>query len=779
MKSIIKRFALLLAMLIGVVSCVDDAPYYTLDSDLAIEEDSGEVGYLSLSNMNVSLVQINEEVVDSTESEVEASTATRADEEGDDAEYRVLEPEELANCWLSITSTNLKDPVYYEMTFADFYAEASGEASEVGGYPLLPAQYEIIVDNVKPSDLLTESTKIVVNEAEAEDLGTPKYRGYGDFTIKSNVLTESTDDIKCDLNNVKVALELSADLKAMFKPESELEEDEIPLNVSVSMGYLSYVFDGSEPEDTSVYFDLLSVGKISDDDNNDTITIVLSGMFNTANGEEDPSYSKIEAWSQTITGVTAGQSRNIGIRIEHTNEGTVEFVIEVENWVYDDMINVDVMKAYANSLIEEVVIDPESLPRVLLLDGSDNVRFIAMEGDVSNLQYQFTPRDDSEIVSIKAVTSNLLNGEPMEWTPGSVDLGEFSSIFEASVNSINRKVTIAATDAGMETLREEASVYVTTFTVVDNYDRVSVEECTVNIGEATAPSVVWRDKDIYVRQEITAAGLDFIIDITSSTSITGFTVDIVSDVLSADELASTNLNSHMDLVNPDDSYAAGLATLGFPTGDAIYGKTEMVFDASSFMTALYAFGEGDSDFILTITNSAGKTTVATAGVYVGSTENPEFERPETGDVIISWDGYDFDTRYDISSTTYPTVVIDVEAAYGIASFVVNIDSEALTEADLTSLNLDTSMDLVSPATEDMASGLKTLGFLVKDDIRDQTSVQIDITQFMPILSLLGEGYSDFKLTVIDNNGSSASKTLMLNSIEPAKTDDDNNSEIDE
>ncbi len=729
MKFITTKLMVLLAALIVVVGCKSEDTYYSVDGDLG-SGSSNYYGFLSLSGLNVSLVEINEEFEDSSDAGAgqTISVATRADGDTiltDDADsstsYRTLGDSELKSCWLTISSINLKEPVSYEMSYEDFYKESAGEG--VAGYELLVGQYDIMVDDTKPDDALTSSKSVVV-ASEPGNLGAPCYRGYGEFQIKSNETTEISDEdaIKCDLNNVKATVELSADLKAMFKPTAELDTaaGDIPLNVAITMGYMTYIFDGTEADDTAVYFNLASIGKTSENDESDTIEIVLSGMYNTASGDEAASYSKIESWKQTISGVTAGQSRKIGISIEHTSEGNVEFVITVENWVYNTKIDIDIMTAYANSLLvtEESVVDPESLPRIQLMDSDDdNTRFVAMEGDVAAIEYQFTPRDEATIASISATTPNLLSGAEMTWSTTDGDLGEFASYFEASVNDVSRKLVLKATDEGMTSFLASDATYVTTFTVVDSKGRESIGECTVNVGEATAPTVVWRDKDIYTRQEVTAEGLDFIIDITSSTTLTQFSIEIVSDVLTPEELASAGLNANMDLVNPDSSYAGGLAALGFPTGSDIVGKTDVVFDASSFMGALYGIGEGDSDFILTITNSAGKTAVATAGVYVGTTENPEFERP-TG-LSINWVGSDFDTRYDIDINTTLSVVIEIEAVNGIKSLSVGINSAILTEEELSGSNLSSNMDLVNPASEEMEANLKALGFPTGDDVEGE------------------------------------------------------------
>ncbi|MFI3268887.1 MAG: DUF4493 domain-containing protein [Rikenellaceae bacterium] len=624
MRFVTVKLMVLLAMLFAVVGCMDEDTYYTEE---AAEAAAGEYGYLSLVGLNVSLLSVTEEWsgdsdYDSDESNNDVvSVATRSGE----SDYRDLLDEELDECWLTIVSTNLKEAVSLEMSYDDFYSK-SLESEDIEGYQLVAGQYDITIDSKKPADLLTEAKSVLVSSASEDELGEPMYRGYGAFEIKGSEVTEfGVDDaIKCDINNVKASVAIAADLKALFKPTADLDvaAGDIPLNVSITMGNMTYIFDGSEEDDTFVYFDQETTGATCDESGNYTIDIVLSGMYNTAAGDETESYSKIEGWKQSLTDVQAGQSRKIGVGILYANEGNVEFKITVESWTYNETLDIDIMSAYANDilLMEEVIIDLETLPRIELIDGGDdNTRFIAKEETGVSLEYRFTPRDESTIASISATTPTLLSGAEMVWSAEDGDLGEFSEYFTASVEAVSNRVSLTATAFGLETLMANDASHVTTFTVIDSKGRESVDKCTVNVGDATAPIVVWRDKDITQAQEITADGLDFIIDIESSTAITGFTVDIVSDVLDAEELLSVNLNAHMDLAYPDSSYEAGLISLGFPTGSDILGKTSMVFDVSSFMPMLYLFGEGESTFILTITNSAGISTVAPAMVYVAPT----------------------------------------------------------------------------------------------------------------------------------------------------------------
>ena len=102
--------------------------------------------------------------------------------------------------------------------------------------------------------------------------------------------------------------------------------------------------------------------------------------------------------------------------------------------------------------------------------------------------------------------------------------------------------------------------------------------------------------------------------VTSQTGITGFTVDINSTTLTAEELASLGLSTHMDLVNPGD-FAGPLGNLGFPTGSDVEGKKELTFDISSFMPMLTVLGAGNSDFTLTVEDAGGQNS-KTIQLYV-------------------------------------------------------------------------------------------------------------------------------------------------------------------
>jgi hypothetical protein len=100
------------------------------------------------------------------------------------------------------------------------------------------------------------------------------------------------------------------------------------------------------------------------------------------------------------------------------------------------------------------------------------------------------------------------------------------------------------------------------------------------------------------------------IEVTSDAGITGFTVDIVSDVLSDKALQDVGLAAHLDLVNPaSEDINTSLTNLGFPTRDNVLNKNFVSFNITTFLGLLDLTGNGNHDFVMTITDANGGVTV--------------------------------------------------------------------------------------------------------------------------------------------------------------------------
>lgn len=96
-----------------------------------------------------------------------------------------------------------------------------------------------------------------------------------------------------------------------------------------------------------------------------------------------------------------------------------------------------------------------------------------------------------------------------------------------------------------------------------------------------------------------------VINITSETGITAFTVDIVSSTLTPEVLSGVQLSDHLDLVNPG-SLEEGIAGLGLPVN--VGGQKAVEFNISSFMPLLAIYGDNSHKFILKVSDSSGSVT---------------------------------------------------------------------------------------------------------------------------------------------------------------------------
>ncbi|MFI3261391.1 MAG: DUF4493 domain-containing protein [Rikenellaceae bacterium] len=143
-------------------------------------------------------------------------------------------------------------------------------------------------------------------------------------------------------------------------------------------------------------------------------------------------------------------------------------------------------------------------------------------------------------------------------------------------------------------------------------------------------------------------------------------------------------------------------------------------------------------------------------------ETPDDDATLTGGLAIVWDGGDLSVRHTISSSSTLSVVINITSETGIDSLSLQINSDVLTEDMLSEMSLSQNMDLVNPETDNMASALGELGFPTGDAIEGQTSLTIDITEFMPALAGIANSgdETDFVITVGDASGTNT-ETIML------------------
>ncbi|MDE6548816.1 MAG: DUF4493 domain-containing protein [Muribaculaceae bacterium] len=111
---------------------------------------------------------------------------------------------------------------------------------------------------------------------------------------------------------------------------------------------------------------------------------------------------------------------------------------------------------------------------------------------------------------------------------------------------------------------------------------------------------------------------------------------------------------------------------------------------------------------------------------------------------------------EVTDNIYCVLNVVSTAEEGIEEFNVVIDSGKLTPDELAGVGLSDKLDLVNPG--ELEGALNGLG--LPANVGGMKSVTFNITGFMPMLGILGEGDHNFTLTVKDANGEST-VTLRL------------------
>ena len=138
-------------------------------------------------------------------------------------------------------------------------------------------------------------------------------------------------------------------------------------------------------------------------------------------------------------------------------------------------------------------------------------------------------------------------------------------------------------------------------------------------------------------------------------------------------------------------------------------------------------------------------TVPSGGGNGGSTGGDDNTGGET-DGVISIKGDAINTDLVVSVPN------------GISSFRVIIDSPLLPESELQGIGLTSDFDLVSPGGyADKLSGFRFSGSYW----RLKHLYRLNISQFVPMLQILGSGTSNFHLTVTDSKGNTKTHTITI------------------
>lgn len=579
-----------------------------------------EVGYIVTSGLSVTVA--DNEIISTTTGESsptksessgsEATNLTRSNNTQsavDSTTTKTDPPTAEASDDYKVTILNTKTSETMNYTYADLKKEENQKI------PVAPGTYKISAES-------PDYASYMAGDYYA-NWDMPVYAG----SVTKNVIkaTETTvNDLVCSLANIRTSVSLTPDLQSLFLPDDQATEQLPALTVTLSVGENSLVYDRAAADGEKYgYFKAVEA--------TNTITVELKGAYNKASGDVEPEYVPVK-WTREITGCKAGQWRKISIHVTNASQGNIQFQMTVENWVYDQKIDVDVTNLYAFG--EEVIPDEElsdANSPVVALVGHDIAQGYTINQSMynedlgkwnENLQAIITPQSDVTLRSVKllfasdnaTLLSDLSAAGYTDYTipiwPQNDALNSYLLIQQGSTGLV--KATLK--DAGMTKLFTYKGVHTVKFIAVDSKGRTSYTNLKITVSEGGSivtegPTATWvndRGGQLDVPFQLDPNDLPPVeLKVESKTGITDFKIEISSTNPEFAGLVTTMFSTtSLDLINPG-SNSATLSSLGFPTGDQVRNQTSLSFDISQFMSALAVFS-GEHTFKLQVTDANGQ-----------------------------------------------------------------------------------------------------------------------------------------------------------------------------
>lgn len=146
---------------------------------------------------------------------------------------------------------------------------------------------------------------------------------------------------------------------------------------------------------------------------------------------------------------------------------------------------------------------------------------------------------------------------------------------------------------------------------IDDFPEEGGEDPGDGDGDENAPTIVGSNfngkafditKDVLEVKKGASAQLQ--VTLTAPNGIAHVYVTIDSNTLTKEVLESVGLTNSFDLAEPG-ALEAGLNGLGFPTGDAVVGQTELPFDITDFTSLLGLPGAENHNFIIRLVDQNG------------------------------------------------------------------------------------------------------------------------------------------------------------------------------
>ncbi len=448
---------------------------------------------------------------------------------------------------LKVDSVTISEPINTSNFIISIVDQQSQQVINTWGYNEMPNEISL-----KKGEYTIE---VKSHEAEPAQWEKPYFYGAKKLSINEDETT-IIDEVICSFANVKVNVEYSTDLASV------LGDDAIAKVYITNDASLEF----SRNEGRFGYFSLPSATS--------SLVAEFSGTINN----EPFSVHKV------IPDVKAGQSHTFSFsfddlkNVENPNAPTITsetLSVDGVNIISDTTIaKVDINAPYGIKNFVVDIISEQLTKEVLQEVGLDATFDLANPGELAG------PLSELGFPIGDAVVGQ---------TYLAFDITDFMQVLNIFPGQHQFKLTIVDSKG---------------YTISKTLTFVSQAPTTDSSIPTITSETLSIDSANYITENIIAK-----VDINAPNGIKNFVVDIISEQLTREILQEVGLDSTFDLANPGE-LAGPLSELGFPTGDAVMGKTYLAFDITDFMQVLNIF-PGQHQFRLTITDANNNTVSKT------------------------------------------------------------------------------------------------------------------------------------------------------------------------
>ncbi len=520
------------------------------------ETTSDNIGYLSLSGLNVSVLSDTEIIAG-----MKSIDGTRAEVNIDDFNVDII---------------NSAGEKLHSFKYADCPTDPI--ALDVGSYTL----------------------NVYSGEIPAMAWESPTYGATKEFQI-SRLQETAIGKIICKLASIKVSVEYTTDI-------AEILADDTKVNVALGDNSADFSFS----ENRAVYFKAPQTVN--------QLNLTITGSFREVQEGQSPTFemtSKIDnvkagQWRKINIIIEHASDGNIDVRVEVSNWIFDEIItvetssLLMESVIVDDEETKNAPQIiWVNNNIDEALTLTDSMFDEFG-DCTTPVRInVSAVNLLAGLKVDIASSNPDFMSALTSAGITL----PLDMcNPGAAStiLGVLG--YPTGENIIGKESVTFNMQAQMKQLNEYSGTHTFAITATDEVGLETTKTLTIKAG-AGGPTVTWVGYDIDQRYEITE-DLTAEIEVTSEVGIVGFVVDINSATLDKNSLVGIGLDTHLDLINPaNDTMNEKLTNLGFPTRDKVLNQTHISFAITDFLGLLDITGSGNHDFVMTITDANGGVTV--------------------------------------------------------------------------------------------------------------------------------------------------------------------------